>query len=85
MRRKDFTVKIEQYTRNKFGKREYLSDVKTKELREAFYKFMETNVEIPRMQVGSRMTFETLISETCMSLAQYLRNERKDWNSQISL
>jgi hypothetical protein len=40
-------------------------------------------VEIPRMKVGKRQEFETLINEEALLLAKYLRNERKSWNPRI--
>jgi hypothetical protein len=42
-------------------------------------------VEIPRMKVGKRQTFETLINEETFLLAKYLRNERKDWTPRIAV
>jgi hypothetical protein len=40
-------------------------------------------VEIPRIRVGKRQTFETLINEEALLLAKYLRNEKKDWEPRI--
>jgi hypothetical protein len=40
-------------------------------------------VEIPRMKVGKRQEFETLINEEALLLAKYLRNERKSCNPRI--
>jgi hypothetical protein len=45
--------------------------------------YFESMVEIPRMKVGKRQTFETLINEEALLFAKYLRNERKDWNPRI--
>jgi hypothetical protein len=45
--------------------------------------YFEMMVEIPRMKVGKKQTFETLISEEALLFAKYLRNERKDWNPRI--
>jgi hypothetical protein len=36
-------------------------------------------VEIPRMKVGKRQTFETLISEEALLFAKYLRQEKNAW------
>jgi hypothetical protein len=55
-----------------------------KRLRDAFYSYMERKVDIPRMRVGNVQTLETLISEECLLLAKYLRNEKKEWIPRIA-
>ena len=45
----------------------------------ALNKFFEFTVEIPRIKVGKKQTFEALINEEALLLAKYLRNERKHW------
>ncbi len=45
--------------------------------------YFETVIEIPRMKKGERQTIETLISEEALLFAQYLRNERRDWNPRV--
>ena len=47
-------------------------------IEEDMYKFFESNVEIPRIRVGNRQTFETLISEEALLFAGFLRNEQKE-------
>jgi hypothetical protein len=42
-------------------------------------------VEILRMKVGKKQTFETLINEEALLSAKYLRNERKDWTPRVAL
>ena len=61
------------------AKREFLSDDETEGLTDSLNKFFESKVEIPRMKVGKRQSFETLINEEALLLAKYLRHERKDW------
>jgi len=39
--------------------------------------------EIPRMKVGKKQTFETLISEEALLFAKYLRSEKKEWSPRI--
>jgi hypothetical protein len=46
--------------------------------------YFETMMEIPRMKVGKRQTFETLISEETLLFAKYLRSEKKDWLPRIT-
>jgi CRISPR-associated protein Cas1 len=83
LKKKDFVVKSEKYVRNKVGKRQYLNDSKTRDLRRAFYSYLEQKVDIPRIKHGNRQSIETLISEECLLLAKYLRGERKTWIPRI--
>ena len=46
---------------------------------------METTVNIPRIKRGKKQKIETLISEECSLLAQYLRNEKDTWQPRIKL
>jgi CRISPR-associated protein Cas1 len=84
LKKKDFVVKPEKCVRNKAGKREYLNDSKTRDLRNAFYSYLEQKVDIPRIKHGNRQSLETLISEECLLLAKYLRGERKTWIPRIA-
>jgi hypothetical protein len=68
---------------NSIGKREFLNDCDSRGLMSELNKYFETIIEIPRMKVGKRQTFETLINEEALLFAKYLRNERKDWNPRI--
>lgn len=77
--KRDFTFKTEKMSGQKKGKREYLSDVETKDFTAKLNNYFETTVEIPRIKVGERQTIETLISEDALLFAKYLRNEKKDW------
>ena len=47
--------------------------------------FFESNVEIPRIKIGKKQTFETLINEEAYLLAKYLRKENNKWKARISL
>ena len=42
--------------------------------------YFEYRVEIPRINVGSKQTIETLINKEALLLARYLRNESESWN-----
>jgi CRISPR-associated protein Cas1 len=76
---KDFITKSETSTRNKKGKREYLNDLKTKDMMDQLNDYFESMVEIPRIKVGERQTIETLINEEALLLAKYLRGEKELW------
>ena len=71
--------------RCKAGKRAFLNDNDSKGLMSELIDYFETMVEIPRMKVGQRQTFETLISEEALLFAKYLRNEKKDLIPRIGI
>jgi CRISPR-associated protein Cas1 len=79
LKAKDFVVKSEGLSRHKIGKREYLNDLDTRDLMSGLNNYFESMIEIHRMKVGKRQTFETLISEEALLFAKYLRNEKKEW------
>jgi len=81
---KDFIMKGERTTRKRWGKREYLNSLKTKELERGLDELFEKIVEVPRIRHGSRQTLETLINEEVLLLAKYLRGERKIWIPRIA-
>jgi hypothetical protein len=58
-------------SRGKIGKREYLNDNETKEFMVKLDMLFNSYVEIPRIRVGKRQEFETLISEEALLLAKY--------------
>ena len=80
---KDFIIKTENLSRKKQGKRQYLNYQKTRNLLKSLNKFFESTVEIPRIKVGKKQTFDTLISEEALLLAKFLRNERKNWSPRL--
>jgi len=45
--------------------------------------YFELTVEIPRIKVGKKQTFGTLINEEALLLAKFLRNEKKEWSPRI--
>jgi CRISPR-associated protein Cas1 len=81
---KDFITKAETSTRNKKGKREYLDDIKTKDIMDKLNDHFESMIEIPRIKVGERQTIETLINEEAMLFAKFLRGERKEWHPRLT-
>ena len=81
--KKTFVTKYESLSRKKIGNMEFLYDCDSKDLMQGLNRFSESILGIPRIRVGKRQTFETLISEGALLLAKYLRDERKDWNPRI--
>jgi len=45
----------------------------------------ELEFEIPRIRIGKRQTFETLINEKALLFAKYLRDERKRWIPRVAI
>ena len=67
------------------GKRQYLSDVKTREMLKRLNQYLEGMVDVPRIRIGKRQTIETLINEEALLLAKFLRDERKSWTPRIAI
>ena len=78
-----FITKYEVLSRRKIGKRAYLNDYNSKGLMYGLNRLFESEVEISRIRVGKKQSFETLINEEALLLAKYLRNERASWNPRI--
>ena len=78
-----FTVKTENLSANKKGKREYLNDLKTHIFTKGLNGYFESKINIPRVRRGQQQEIETLINEEAYLFAQYLRNERKEWKPRI--
>lgn len=85
LKSKDFIVKTEEFAKDKKGKREYLNDLKTRDLTNKLNGFFESYVTIPRIRVGEKQTIETLINEEALLLAKYLRTEKETWHPRIAL
>jgi CRISPR-associated protein Cas1 len=81
---KDFTLKSEDYSSNRKGKREYLNDHQTRDFTKKLNECFLTEVKIPRYRMGKKQELETLISEEAMLFAKYLRNERQTWVPRIA-
>jgi CRISPR-associated endonuclease Cas1 len=77
--KKDFIMKNEDFSTNRKGKREYLSDSLTHSLIRSLNERFQTKVRIPRIRMGEQQEIETLISEEALLFAQYLRNEKQTW------
>ena len=83
LHKQDFTVKIEDYSANRKGKREYLKDIQTHGFVRSLNRYFENKIDLPRMRVGEQQEIETLINEEALLFAQYLRNERQSWTPRI--
>ncbi len=76
---KDFTVKPENNTRKKQGKREYLKNNKTRELIAKLETHFKSKVDVPRIKFGKKQSVETLINEEVLVFAKHLRSEKREW------
>ena len=84
LRKQDFVLKTEGYSKSRKGKRQYLSDAKTQHFMAELNHYFQREVAIPRMKIGERQEIETLIREEALIFAKYLRNGRKEWNPRIA-
>jgi CRISPR-associated protein Cas1 len=82
VKNKDFILATDDYSGKK-GKRQYLNEVKRREMLSCLDKYFETKVNLPRIKRGKRQEIETLIGEEASLYAQYLRNEKKTWSPRI--
>lgn len=81
---KDFVLKIEDFSSNRKGKREYLNELKTRGFMRGLDEYFLTEVKIPRYRMGMRQELETLIREEAMLFAKYLRDEKPTWHPRIA-
>ena len=82
LKHSDFITK-EVQVRDRKGRREYLSDAKTREMMRELNDYFDTKIEVPLIRYGKRQRIETLINEETLLLAKYIRNESKLWNPRI--
>lgn len=85
LRKKDFVIRHENFSKNRIGQREYLNNSNTNDLTSCLYYYFESTVDIPRMKHGKRQTIETLINEEAFLFAKYLRDECEAWSPRIAL
>jgi len=84
LRDRDFTVKSENVSRRRRGKREYLNDSDTRRMMKELDRHFESKVEFPLIRHGNRQRIETLIREEALLLAKYLRNEITNWTPRLA-
>ncbi len=77
--KKDFVLVTDFMMKLKMGKRIHLVEYEADELAAGLNELFERVVNLPRMRNGNRQTLDTLISEECYLLAQYLRSEKQSW------
>ena len=81
---KDLVTKDEDYSSNRKGKRQYLSDTKTSDFTRKLNAFFRISVDIPKIIRGEKQEIETLINEEALLLAKYLRKEKGNWRPRIA-
>jgi len=77
-------MKVESASHGKKGKREYLTDIETKNLFNELNKFFESTVEVKRIRNGEHQTLETLINEEALLFAKFLRGEIQSWTPRVA-
>jgi CRISPR-associated endonuclease Cas1 len=75
----DFTMKYENHSSNRKGKREFLNDSMTNNLVKGLNKYFQSKVDVSRVRMGKHQEIETIINEEALLFAQYLRNEKQEW------
>lgn len=83
LKKRDFVTKAEDFSTKRKAKREYLSDLKTRNFVKDLNEFFKSKVNVPRMRMGDRQEIETLINEEALLFAKFVRNELKTWKSRI--
>lgn len=83
--RRVVTIKNEDFSTKRKGKREYLDDSRTQDLVKELNQLFQREVSIPRIQIGGKQELETLISEEALLFAKYLRDEKGKWIPRIAI
>jgi CRISPR-associated protein Cas1 len=81
--KKDFVFVTDFMMKLRMGKRIHLCEFETDSLAEDLNLLFEKFVTIPRMRYGNKQSLDTLINEESLLFAQYLRNEKQEWNPRI--
>jgi CRISPR-associated protein Cas1 len=79
LHKKDFKMRQEAFSSKVKGQRQFLNKARTNEWMRNLNSLFQTTVEVPRVAVGNRQEFESLINEEAQLLARYLRGEKKEW------
>jgi CRISPR-associated protein Cas1 len=83
LRKQDFIIRNEDFSKNRKGKREYLNNSSTHDLVRNLSLYFRKEVYVPRIRMGEKQEIETLINEEALLLAMFLRNERGSWKPRI--
>jgi CRISPR-associated protein Cas1 len=81
---RDFTTKMEDASKNRKGRREYLKDKETREMMRELQDYFKKKIEIPVIRYGKKQRIETLLNEEALLLAKYIRNEKNNWIPRIA-
>jgi len=84
LKKRDFVSKVEDVSRSRRGRREYLNDEKTREFMTFLDEFFDSKVDIPRLKHGDKQSISSLIKEEAVLLGKYLRKEEKNWIPRIA-
>lgn len=84
LRKQDFIIRNEDFSKSRKGKREYLKDSETGNLVRGLNQYFQKKLGIPRIRMGEQQEIETLINEEALLLARYLRNESREWEPRIA-
>ena len=66
------------------GKIIHLREYEADSLADGLNSLFESEINVPRIRYGKKQTLDTLISEEALLLAEYLRNEKKDWTPRVA-
>jgi hypothetical protein len=67
----------------RMGKRIHLKEYETDNLADALTAFFDRMVNVERIKVGNWQTIDALISEEALLFAEFIRNEKKDWQPRV--
>jgi CRISPR-associated protein Cas1 len=84
LRKQDFTIRNEDFSTNRKGKREYLNDSQARDLVKDLNQYFQRKMRIPRIRMGDKQEIETLINEEAYLFAKFLRHERETWIPRIA-
>ena len=76
---RDFSMKVEDFSKHKRGTREHLNDSLASDLSQRLNGFFESKVDVPRIMHGQHQSIETLMNEEALLFAKYLRGENDTW------
>ena len=71
----DFVWKDDIHAGRK-GKRAFLGKERNKEFLDRLEDYFQTRVNVPRVKIGNKQEFETVINEEAMLLASFIRGKR---------
>jgi len=80
LHKKDFIVRTEFWDKYRPNRRIFLRDIETNGLFEDLEELFDKGIiELPRIKIGKRQVFQTLINEEALLFAMYLRGKRSTW------